>query len=527
MGAPAASTSLPSRRLPSARPPAPVSGADAVYRRRDPTSTALYPIVQHHLESFLAHAPDADPLPGWVEEDFRSYLRCGILAHGFARARCNDCGAERLIAFSCKGRAVCPSCNTRRMVEVAAHLSDAVLPPLPVRQWVFSLPKRLRPFLPRDPALASAVLRILLSAIRTLLRTRCPDAPAHGQLGAVSFLHRFGSTLNPHFHFHLVVLDGLFAEGPDGSVRFHPVGDPGSNDLHRLQQTLRRRVLRLFLRRQLLDEPTVENMLTWQAAGGFSLDASVRIRGDDRAGRERLLRPCARPPFALERLRIKPAAPLSRAGSRSVGAGVQHVLYQPSRPTPQGRTLLVLSPIEFLAALARLIPPPRVHRHRYHGVLAPHAALRERVTALARDDTTDLSAPAAADPASDAAAPQSASPPPGPADPAAGPPHPSAARSRWARLLARVYEVFPLSCPDCGAEMRILAFLTEPFTVAGILRHLTLPTSAPPLSPARSPPPEDPDFDADPFPDLDETPAFDPTEPEAIPEFDFDQTLGA
>jgi hypothetical protein len=109
-------------------------------------------------------------------------------------------------------------------------------------------------------------------------------------------------------------------------VRFHPAGDPGSNDLHRLQQTLRRRMLRLFLRRRLLDEPTVENMLTWQAAGGFSLDAPVRIRGDDRAGRERLLRPCARPPFALERLRIGPAAPPSRAGSRSVGAGVQHVL---------------------------------------------------------------------------------------------------------------------------------------------------------------------------------------------------------
>jgi hypothetical protein len=48
---------------------------------------------------------------GWVEEDFRAYLRCGILAHGFARIRCDDCAAERLVAFSCKGRGVCPSCN--------------------------------------------------------------------------------------------------------------------------------------------------------------------------------------------------------------------------------------------------------------------------------------------------------------------------------------------------------------------------------------------------------------------------------
>jgi hypothetical protein len=95
-------------------------------------------------------------------------------------------------------------------------------------------------------------------------------------------------------------------------VRFHSAGDPGSNDLHRLQQTLRRRVLRLFLRRHLLDEPTVENMLTWQAAGGFSLDASVRIRGDDHIGRERLTsRPPRRaPPVSSE------ARPASSSGSR-------------------------------------------------------------------------------------------------------------------------------------------------------------------------------------------------------------------
>jgi len=75
--------------------------------------------------------------------------------------------------------------------------------------------------------------------------------------------------------------------------------------------------------------------------------------------------------------------------------------------------------------------------------------------------------------------------------------------------------------------MRILAFLPDPFPVAGILRHLGLPTSAPPLPPARSPPPEDLAYDADPFLDLDQTPAFDPTDPDPIPDFDFDQTHGA
>ncbi|NOQ80147.1 MAG: hypothetical protein GQ546_12195 [Gammaproteobacteria bacterium] len=62
-----------------------------------------------------------------VEEDFREYLKCGLLCHGFARARCS-CGHEFLVAFSCKGHGICPSCNARRMVETAAHLVDHVFP---------------------------------------------------------------------------------------------------------------------------------------------------------------------------------------------------------------------------------------------------------------------------------------------------------------------------------------------------------------------------------------------------------------
>jgi hypothetical protein len=124
----------PRRRFPDDAHPAAPTGRSAVYRRRRPTATPFYPIVQHPLETFLARAAEAGPwgVAGWVEEDFRAYLRCGILAHGFARVRCDDCAAERLVAFSCKGRGVCPSCNARRMVEVAAHLNDHVLPPLPV-----------------------------------------------------------------------------------------------------------------------------------------------------------------------------------------------------------------------------------------------------------------------------------------------------------------------------------------------------------------------------------------------------------
>jgi hypothetical protein len=232
-------------------------------------------------------------------------------------------------------------------------------------------------------------------------------------------------------------------------------------------------------------------------------------------------------PFALERLRIERhgEGAEERTATASHGdAGVRQVLYLPARPTRDGRTVLALSPLEFLAALSRLIPPPRVHRHRYHGVLAPNARLRERVINLGRDD--------AAAPGGTASLPDGEPHAAGTAETRRAAdlpdsPQRAAARSRWARLLARIYEVFPLTCPDCGADMRILAFITAAEPVDAILTHLGLPTTAPPLSPARGPPQHDLAFDADPGFDLDQTPAYDPTEPEPVPDFDFDQSAGA
>jgi hypothetical protein len=108
-----------------------------LYNPRHPERTLLYQTVAEHYETWLelASAGQFDgqgdhhtPKP-FVRKAFAKYLECGIFAHGFARARCGDCGHDYFVAFSCKGRGVCPSCTTRRMVETAAHLNDHVSPP--------------------------------------------------------------------------------------------------------------------------------------------------------------------------------------------------------------------------------------------------------------------------------------------------------------------------------------------------------------------------------------------------------------
>ena len=81
------------------------------YQRRRPEKTLWYRTVQTHFETWLAlsSGESNESPPAHVESAFRRYLECGILAHGFARAHCDGCGHDFLIAFSCKGRGVCPS----------------------------------------------------------------------------------------------------------------------------------------------------------------------------------------------------------------------------------------------------------------------------------------------------------------------------------------------------------------------------------------------------------------------------------
>ena len=111
------------------------ASSTSVYKRRKPEDTILYQTVLHHLDEYIVEAGD---VPAYIENTFRKYLTCGILAYGFARARCSDCGLSFLLAFSCKQRGACPSCNAKYMVMTSAHIVDNVLPRVKYRQWVLS-----------------------------------------------------------------------------------------------------------------------------------------------------------------------------------------------------------------------------------------------------------------------------------------------------------------------------------------------------------------------------------------------------
>jgi len=191
--------------------------------------------------------------------------------------------------------------------------------------------------------------------------------------------------------------------------------------------------------------------------GGFSVDGSVKLHKNDSKGLERLLRYCARPIFASERLQqLSDNTLIYKPDKQWKNSNGQSYAQHP----------ITLTPIEFIEKIAILVPPPRIHRHRYFGVLAPNSPYREQVTSLASqilDDgfitTTDSSQEHSTE-NGDASIKKS-----------------SSSHYLWAILIARIYAIFPLVCPDCGGQMKIIAFIREEPIINKILNTIGEPTN--------------------------------------------------
>ena len=178
------------------------SAGESGYSRQRPEQTLLYQLIERHYPAFIAQlAEQGRTLPGYVRREFEDFLRCGRLECGFLRVQCERCRDEKLIAFSCKRRAFCPSCGARRMVESAALLVDEVLPQRPMRQWVLSVPFQLRFLFARNPQVMGRVLGIVYRAIETHLIHKARLTRAEAHTGAVTLIQCFGSALNLNIHF--------------------------------------------------------------------------------------------------------------------------------------------------------------------------------------------------------------------------------------------------------------------------------------------------------------------------------------
>jgi len=440
------------------------------YRRREPDKTVLHQLVQKHFESCLERARDRSDhgfgYPAFVEREFKAFLKCGLLRHGFIRVRCADCPRERLVAFSCKRRGFCPSCTARRMANTAAHLVDNVLPEVHYRQWVLSFPKRVRFALACDHELLSKVLRACLNKLFSWQKraARKQGIPAP-ECGAVTFCQRFGSLLNLNCHFHSLLPDGVFTDTGDG-VAFLSIPPPSPDDIRRLTEQIAKATETILARHhqaghsddqptdildQERDQATHTNRFATKAAAptkphkrahfyfGYSLHAERTVESDDRDALERLCRYGARAPIANSRL--------------SINVDGDAVL-ELKRPLADGRTRLTFAPIELLRKLATLIPPPKKNLTRYHGVFAPAHHLRKLIVAGTTSQQSSQK---------------------------------TTRRLPWAALLRRVFAIDILKCDHCAGTMNIIAIIPASQIADQILDHLGLEMRSNPTRP-RGPP---------------------------------------
>ena len=425
----------------------------------------------------------------------------------------------------------------RRMADTAAHLVDRVLPHVPIRQWVISFPWAVRFQLARDSKLLTRALEIFIEEVfryykRELIYAReelDPDDWRHRRSlpfeaetvgGAVTSVQRYGSSLNCHVHGHSLVLDGVYWRDPETQrVHFFQAPRPTLEALEEVVHRVAKRVNGMLEREGVLvvrpkeeggptgvepAEPSVLDVLqgasiqgmvglegkakrlpvvgripglAWippeekpdtAEEEGYSIHAGVELDGRDREGLEKVCRYLFRPAFAEERLTLLPDGRLEYAFRKA---------------RPDGGRGIVVEPLELMERLAALVPPPRSHLTKYHGVLAPSHYWRELVVPTP--------------PAEEHCPVDREFDPAGEDDERPGRRRRKAKGKSptWARRILRSLKLDVLSCPKCGGRMRVISTITEPMTVRRILRSMGLSTEIPARAPPRGSPQGEFEFD--------------------------------
>lgn len=487
--------------MPPARTCAAAPRSDG-YERRQPEQTLLYQVVARDWPSFCERAELEGGLPKFVVDEFEAYLRCGILEHGLAHLACRRCGESVVVGFSCKRRGFCPACLGRRMSDIAAHLVDEVLPKVPIRQWVCSLPWRLRYAMGYNRELCADVLAAFIGALRRSLRRRAKRelglrSVEDAQIGAITFVQRGDSSLRLNVHFHTLALDGVYVRDATGVLRFHALPNPSPEHVSDVARWTHEQLVRVCERHgRSLDElddatdelaqdqpalaacygasvhdhqllgtapgqrtrklvhPVCEAPAPGEAladVGGVNVHAGPAIDGRDRRRLERLCRYVARPPVSQERLELAPDR--------------QRLLYRFKRAWRDGTHAVLLDPLDFIARLAALIPPPRFHLLRYHGVLAAHANARSEVVP---GRAPELVEPTQLKLLFDGEVTVR--------EPGSKP----ASRHPWAWLLQRVFAVDIMVCPRCRGAMKLVEIANERDAIARVFATVGLGPRPPP-----------------------------------------------
>ena len=307
---------------------------ESAYRQRNPQNSPYYQCVEDHFETFeQVYDERFERRYGffrpYVKQVIYRYLDCGVLHNGFARVRCDNCGHEYLLAFSCKRRHFCPSCHQKRVVEFGEWLCQEVVKAVPHRHAVLSIPKILRRYFLYDRSLLSELSRCGWEALKAFYTTGARDQKAVP--GAVAAIQTFGDfPLGFHPHLHILVSDGCFHE--NGLFSVSPTVDTKA-----VEQIFRHKVLKMLLAKGKITQDMIALLDKWRHSG-FNVFFGPRILPRQDESMENLARYIVRASFSRERMTYR----------RETG----QVEYR----SKDGKETRVFDALEWLAAMCSHVP---------------------------------------------------------------------------------------------------------------------------------------------------------------------------
>src|SRR5712691_3157021 len=261
--------------------------AGGVYRPRNPRASPLWQCASRHARELREAGRIRRAIERRVIERF---LKCGDPHHGFARISCDACGHDYLLAYSCKTRYFCPSCHQKRVLVYGEWVDENVLEPVAYRQYVFTVPRLLRPIFAQHRAWLGELCRIAAPLLVDAHAAALPGA----RPGLIQFVQTFGDLANFNPHVHVLAADGAFC--PEGTFVLLPAVLEGL-----LVEGFRRAVLGFLVGKGAVSGDLRCKLLGWRHSG-FSVHNQVRVGEGDANGRSKLAGYMLRAPMSLEKM---------------------------------------------------------------------------------------------------------------------------------------------------------------------------------------------------------------------------------
>ncbi len=220
------------------------------YRPRQPRNTSLFRLLDSHYEEFRDVYDErfSKRYGYWrpiTDEVVEKYLKCGDPHYGFARIRCEECGAEYLRAFSCKCRGFCPACSKRKSLDLAIFLEEELFKSVPHRHWVWSVPKMLRLHFLHHRRLLPKLCRCAWDSLTISLHEALDRRDVFP--GGILVPQTFGGMANWNPHVHALITDTCW----DREGNCYPMPEIDTTDIKRIEKLFASLVFRMLLQENL------------------------------------------------------------------------------------------------------------------------------------------------------------------------------------------------------------------------------------------------------------------------------------